>query len=489
MNGTVNYILSYDAGTSGIKAVLVGTDGSICASATAGYSLLRPQDGWAEQIPAEYWDAACRSAHAVLAQGNVAAGQVIGVIFATQWKGMIPLDAEGNVLHNSIIWMDTRGTAEAQELAEKTGLACATRDYWTRLLWFKKNHPDLYAKTVCFLEANSYLKYRATGSKTIDQSNHFTRSPLPKVQAVFDAMLAGGEIAPELFPPVVQATDEVGWLTAAAAQELGLKEGTPVFGGLCDIPAVTIGAGAGAVGAAHVYLGTSGWIGVTRAIGSGTPRIPVVLSRDRWAHVAGMQSACMSYDWCLRTFYKEEMARLGDGIYGLVEEELSEIPAGSLGLTALPSLNGEGGPFAPTMRAGFVGLTAAHDRRYMVNAVLEGICCILRLRKAAIEKNTGEPITRIHVVGGGAGSPHWMQMLADVLRVEVIVPENARYAGALGAAYCAMIGLGLCGGFEDCAERAQIKARYLPREDAADVYDRQWPRFWKVAQLLGNVDE
>ncbi len=482
------YILSYDAGTSGIKAVLVGTDGSICASANAGYSLLRPQEGWAEQIPAEYWEAACRSARSVMTQSAVAPEQVIGVIFATQWKGMIPLDVEGNVLFNSIIWLDTRAEEEARELAEKTGRACVARDYWTRILWFKKNYPEKYAKTVCFLEANGYLKFRATGEKTIDQSNHFTRSPIPRVQELFDAMLEAGGIAAEKFPPVVQATEEVGRLTDEAARELGLNPGTPVFGGLCDIPAVTIGAGAGAIGAAHVYLGSSGWLGVTRSIDSGTPRIPVALSQDRWAHVAGMQSACMSYDWCLRTFYKEELARLGDGIYDLVEQELSQIPAGSLGLTALPSLNGEGGPFSPTMRAGFVGLTASHDRRHMVNAVLEGICCILRLRKEAIEKSTGSPITRVNVVGGGAGSAHWMQMLADVLRVEVCVPENARYSGALGAAYCAMIGLGVCENFDECARRVRMKETYMPREEAAEIYDRQWPRFWNVAQLLGNLE-
>ena len=488
MDRAANYILSYDAGTSGIKAVLVGTDGSICASATAGYSLLRPEEGWAEQIPDEYWAAACQSAHAVLAQGNVSPEQVVGVVFATQWKGMIPLDSEGNVLHNSIIWMDTRAAAEAAELVEKTGLACVARDYWPRVIWFKKQYPDLYEKTVCILEANSYLKYKATGSKTIDQSNHFTRSTLPKVQELFDTMLSGGEVAPELFPPVVRSTDEVGQLTEKAAQELGLCVGTPVFGGLCDIPAVTIGAGAGTIGGAHVYLGTSGWIGLTRAVGDGAPRIPVVLAEDRWAHVAGMQSACMSYDWCLRTFYKEELERLGDEIFPLVEEELSRIPAGSLGLTALPSLNGEGGPFSPKMRAGFVGLTASHDRRHMVNAVLEGICSILRLRKEAIEKSAGTKITRIHVVGGGAGSAHWMQMLADMLNAEVVVPENARYAGALGAAYCAMIGLGLCEDFEECAARVRIKATYVPRKEAVEVYDRQWPRFWKAAQLLGEVD-
>jgi len=488
MNREASYILSYDAGTSGIKAVLVGTDGSVCASAAAGYSLLRPEEGWAEQRPEEYWEAACRSAHMVLQQGAVRAEQVVGVIFATQWKGMIPLDADGTVLHNSIIWMDTRGTEEAAELAKKTGMACAVRDYWPRILWFKRHYPELYEKTVCFLEANSYLKYRATGQKAIDQSNHFTRSPLPKVQTVFDAMLSGGDIAPELFPPLVQATDEVGRLTDMAARELGLKAGTPVFGGLCDIPAVAIGAGAGTVGAAHVYLGTSGWIGVTRAVGDGAPRIPVALSGDRWVHVAGMQSACMSYDWCLRTFYQKELAQLGEEIYGLVEKELSQVPAGSLGLTALPSLNGEGAPFTPAMRAGFVGLTASHDRRHMVNAVLEGICYILRLRKEAIEKSVGKTITRIYAVGGGAGSTHWMQMLADVLHAEVIVPENARYAGALGAAYCAMIGLGLREDFEECAARMRIKECYMPREEAAKIYDLQWPRFWKVAQLLGDVD-
>ena len=480
-------IMSFDAGTSGIKAVLVGVDGTIRASANAGYALLRPHDGWAEQVPAEYWTAACRAARSVMEKSGAAPEDVVGVVFATQWKGMIPLDAEGNVLHNSIIWMDTRAGEEAAQLAAVSGRACVARDYWPRVVWFKKHYPALYEKTVCILEANGYLKYRATGKMATDQGEHFTRSPIPRVQELFDAMLAAGELDPDLFPPVVNSTDEVGRLTEEGAADMGLCAGTPVFGGLCDIPAVTIGAGASAVGGAHIYLGTSGWLGLTRAVGDGKPRIPMVVAEDRWVHTAGMQAACMSYDWCLRTFYCAELAQLGDGIFDFVEKELSQIPAGSLGLTALPSLNGEGGPFSPTMRAGFTNVTASHDRRHMVNAVLEGICCILRLRKEMIEKDSGQTITRVNAVGGGAGSDHWMQMMADILQVEVCVPENARYAGALGAAYCAMIGLGLCRDFDECADKVRIARRFLPKAENKEVYDEKWERFRKTADALGSL--
>ena len=481
------HIMAFDAGTSGIKAVLVGVDGTIRASANAGYSLLRPREGWAEQIPEEYWTAACRAARCVLRESGVEPELVAGVVFATQWKGMVPLDEAGNVLHNSIIWMDTRAGEEAAEMAQASGQSCVARDYWPRILWFKKRYPELYEKTVCFLEANGYLKYRATGEKAIDQGEHFTRSPIERVQELFDTMLEAGGLDADKFPPVVKSTDEVGRMTVQAAEEMGLCAGTPVFGGLCDIPAVTIGAGASAVGGAHIYLGTSGWLGVTRAIDDGKPRIPMVISEDRWIHTAGMQAACMSYDWCLRTFYCAELAQLGDGIFDFVEKELSQIPPGSLGLTALPSLNGEGGPFSPTMRAGFTNVTASHDRRHMVNAVLEGVCCILRLRKGMIEKSTGRPITRVNAVGGGAGSDHWMQMMADILQVEVCVPENARYSGALGAAYCAMIGLGLCRDFDECAEKVRIKKRFQPRPEYKEVYDQKWERFCKTADALGSL--
>ena len=459
-------IMSFDAGTSGIKAVLVGVDGTIRASANAGYALLRPQEGWAEQVPSEYWTAACCAARSVMEKSGAAPQDVLGVVFATQWKGMIPLDEAGNVLHNSIIWMDTRAEEEAAQLAAVSGRACVARDYWPRIVWFKKHYPELYGKTVCFLEANGYLKYRATGEKAIDQGEHFTRSPIPRVQELFDAMLTAGELDADLFPPVVNSTDEVGRMTEEA---------------------VTIGAGASAVGGAHIYLGTSGWVGLTRAVGDGKPRIPMVVAEDRWVHTAGMQAACMSYDWCLRTFYCAELAQLGDGIFDFVEKELSQIPAGSLGLTALPSLNGEGGPFSPTMRAGFTNVKAIHDRRHMVNAVLEGICCILRLRKEMIEKDSGQIITHINAVGGGAGSDHWMQMMADVLQVEICVPDNARYSGALGAAYCAMIGLGLCRDFDECAEKVRIAKRFLPKAENKEVYEEKWERFKKTADALGQI--
>lgn len=484
----MKYILSFDGGTSGIKAVLAGTDGSIRGMANAAYPLPRPQAGWAEQIPSEYWRAACEASRAAIAQCGAAPEEIIGVVFSTQWKGMVPLDCDNNVLHNSIIWMDIRATEEARELSERLGRTYTARDYWPRVMWFKKHYPELYEKTVCILESNSYLKYRACGCKCIDVSNNFIHSPLAAVQAFFDQVMEAAQLESDKFPPFVSPSGIAGYVLPESAEALGVAAGTPVFGGLCDIPAVAAGAGASAIGKAHIYLGTSGWIGLTRALDDHLPLVPMLLAEDRWIHSAGMSSACMTFDWTLRTLYSWEWEHLGSEVYSFVEKELSAIPAGSDGVCAVPSLNGDTWPFPVDLRGGFTGLRAVHTRAHMVNAMLEGICQILRLRKTLIERSCGGPITSANAVGGGAGSDHWMQMMANVLNIEICVPENARYAGALGSAYCAMIGLGLCADFDDCSRIVSVKKRFYPQPETQAVYQEVWEKFLQNTGVRDNVD-
>ena len=481
------YVLAYDVGTSGVKAVVVGREGELVSMASASYRLHRPHPGWAEQVPEEYWTGVCQATREAVSAGNVRPEQIMGMVFAAQWKGMIPIDQRGTVLSNSIIWMDIRASEEAKELAEASGEVITPRDYWPRILWFRKHYPELYGKTVCFLEAGSYLRFRATGERSIDASNHFTRSSHPAVQAYFDKMLQAGGLEAELFPPRKEGSEETGRLTRSAAEELGLVPGIPVFAGSGDISAVALGAGAAAVGASHVYLGTSGWIGMTRSMEEPLPPVPVPLDTERWEQMEGVQAACMANDWGLRTFYREEWRTMGEDIYAYADKELSQLPPAVDGLIAIPWLNGEMPPFSPGLRASFIGLTAGHDRRHLLRAVQEGVCYTLRVRKACLERDAGKKITRIHAVGGGTGSAHWMQILSDILQVPVAVPENARYAGALGAAYYAMIGLGICRDVEDCAGRIRIRKTYRPREEMVEPYDRMWRKFCDMAERLGDA--
>ncbi|MDL2229091.1 hypothetical protein LJC14_02460, partial [Treponema sp. OttesenSCG-928-L16] len=169
------YIAAYDIGTSSVKLALVDASGKVLRSDTEGYPPCQLDGKRAEQDPGDYWNAVCRVTRRLAC--NVPAGAVCGLVLAAMWKGIIPLDRQGNTLHSNILWLDSRGEKQAAYLNQKLGEEILNGwDYWAKLLWFKENHPDLYRETDCFLEVNSYLKYRMTGIKLVDHCNAFTDS-------------------------------------------------------------------------------------------------------------------------------------------------------------------------------------------------------------------------------------------------------------------------------------------------------------------------
>ena len=485
------YIASYDFGTSGVKAVLVGVDGRVASHATSNYPLLTPKVGWAEQEPEKYWEAVCKATGEAVRKAEIDPADVIGVVFGTMWKGVIPIDKEGNALHNCIIWLDARAEKQAKELNERMGTDrfCA-QDYWTKLMWLKEEHPDLYEQADCILENNSYLKFKATGKKGVDLCNCMVTSTKPALKEEYESIMAAAGLDQEKFPPCMMPWENLGGLTEKAAGELGLVEGTPVFGGFGDIPAITIGSGSSAMDAAHIYLGSSGWLGVTaadRIPGAGEAYQP--LDNEKEILLYTMQSACMSFDWTIRQFYHSEWKSMGGGVYDLVAEELESVGPGSNGLLAAPWLHGERPPLSEKARGLFLNIDASHERKHFVSAMQESICYMLRMKLEKYAKETGKKIEKINVVGGGTASNHWMQALADILGIPVDVPADSRHAGAIGTAYCALIGLGRCADFEAANELLKIEKHFEPREEVAAAYDKLYECFSELFPVLRTMFE
>lgn len=483
------YIASYDFGTGGVKAVLVGLDCKVEAYATAYYDLLTPHSGWAEQEPEAYWAAVCRATRQTVEKAGVRPGQIVGLVFCTMWKGIIPLDRDDAVLHNCIIWLDARADRQAERLNAllPEGGYCA-QDYWAKLMWVKETHPDIYERTAVFLENNSYLKFRATGRKGVDLTNCLVTSSKADLKAQYERIMRAAGIGLDLFPPQVMPWESVGGLTETAARELGLAEGTPVFGGCGDIPAIAIGSGSSGMGAGHVYLGSSGWLGVTvpkREEGVGECYQTLDNGKEILLYV--LQSAGMSLDWAIRQFYHAEWEASGREVYDIVNRELNTVPAGSCSLLATPWLHGERPPLSEKARGVFLNLDANHERKHMVHAMLEGVCFMLRWKLEAYRRETGKDIKTLHVVGGGTQTHKWMQIMADVLDVVIEVPPNARHAGAVGAAYCALIGLGVCESFEAANALTGVEARYTPNAANREVYDRLFAAFAGIYPSLQGI--
>ncbi len=444
------YILAYDFGTSGVKAAMVGFDGTLYGYETAAYPLISEQQGYAEQNPTDYWSAICSSTNAVIQKLNVPKDSVLGMSFGTQGMGIIPVDEAGEVLHNNITWIDSRARKQADEINEKLGdHVVDASDTLSKLLWYKQNEPELYAKTKYILDCTGFLVLKATGKCVADYTGSAPYSPIPAIDDYLKNLYVTAGLDLEKFPPLIPCTGYVGDLTKKAAEELGVTEDVRVYMGVVDVTVAAIGAACCKKGDVHVYLGTSGWISAITGseyltdVSTGIYQLPSV---DVNALIYGgcVQSSCLALDWTIDRFYHKEKEDLGEGVYPLIEEETREVPPGSNGVFASPWLMGERCPIMDEKARGvFIGLSNLTSRGDMVNAMMESIAFSLRMQMDYYQHDTGMWPEKIGAIGGGALRDHWMQMMADIMNTPIYRPKNCRHAGALGAAAIVAVGSGM----------------------------------------------
>lgn len=484
------FVIAYDLGTSGVKVALVSMEGEVFATETVEYPLYVEHEGWAEQDPELYWLGICKGTKQVLAACGASAANAKGLAFGSQWKGIIPVDKNGKVLHNSIIWLDGRAGEQAKRLNEHFGkeMFCAA-DYWPKLMWFRENCPELYDEAVVIHEANSYLKWRATGESAMDITNCFVRSFDPELQKIYSEVLNFAGLSLDKFPKWVHSHELVGRVTADAAAQLGLVAGIPVFGGCGDIPAMAIGSGSAKPGNAHIYFGTSGWIGYSAPHAHDELYVSPFDTKCDIA-LAAMNAIGLSFNWAVHRFYPAESKELGGGVFDYVTKELSEIPAGSEGLIATPWFYGERPPVGPEARGTFWNLGSQHDRRHMTRSVMEGICYTLKMNNAQMIAKKGIACPdEFSAIGGGSLSPVWMQMLADILNRPVNVPYATKHIGAIGTAYCVLVGLGVCRDFSDVADKITIEHRYEPIPENVAVYEKSYAMFERLFHTIKPLFE
>lgn len=479
------FIISYDLGTSGVKVVLVDTAGQVMETATCNYPLFVEHEGWAEQDPELYWDGVCKGTREVLAKCGADPHDAIGIAFGTQWKGIIPVDKNGKVLHNSIIWLDSRAGDQARRLNEHFGkeMFCAA-DYWPKLLWFRENCPEIYDEAAMIFEANSFLKWKATDEAVMDISNSFIRSFDPDLQAIYDEFLSFAEMDVSKFPRWAHISDLVGKVTKKAAEELGVVPGIPVFAGCGDIPAISIGSASAELGGAHIYFGTSGWVGYS--VKHSTDDLYVSpLDESRDIRLCVLNAMGLSLNWAVDCFYMAESAELGDDVFKIVNQDLAEVPAGCEGLISTPWFYGERPPIGENARGLFFGLGPQHDRRYMTRAVMEGLCFTLKMNNLNFLKENGFTAPKeFSAIGGGSLSPVWMQMLADIFNAPINVPQATKHTGAIGTAYCALVGLHICKDFAEVAQKVSIAHRYEPIPENVATYKKVYERFEKLFHVV-----
>lgn len=492
------YVISHDMGTSSDKAVLVDFDGNIIASAAEPYPTYYPFPAFVEQNPDDYWNGVCTASKKVLDKAKIDPKDVKGIVFSTQAMGIIPVDKTGKVLHPNITWVDGRAEKQAQSIMSKlggkrifslfSGTPIMGKDVIAKLIWLKEERPDVYNNAKYFLDVNGYLKYKCTGEMVAELSGASSYG-LDLKKKTWLSVLSMTGLDMSKLPPLVKSTDQIGnGLTEEAAEAMGLVPGTPVFGGCDDTQAATIGSGMVGDGDIHIYLGTSGWVGVSSkdktkfkhgaaAIQSADPNMNLICGVT--------EAAGSNIQWLIEQFFRTEQKELGDGIYAYMDDVIKSIPAGSDHLICTPWMLGERCPVSSTTtRATLYNIDPSHTREHLMKAIYEGIGYNLRWILENYDKDYKFHSRAFRIIGGGALDTAWMQIISDITQREFVVVKDPRNAGALGAAIIALIGLGRLNGFEEAKNIVKEDKKYIPNEKNRAIYDEMFATYKRLYKSL-----
>jgi len=497
----LKYLIGIDLGTSGTKTILINESGNVVDSATVDYPLIQPQNGWAEQDPELWWQACISTVKQVVS--NINAKDVVGVGLSGQMHGLVLLDGSGVVLRNSILWCDGRTSAECEEITEIIGkerlIEITANPALTgftagKILWVRKNEPELYAKVRHILLPKDYLRYKLTGvfASEVSDASGMNLLDVPKRQWSEEVLLKLN-IDIEYLPSMHESYEITGYVTPQASTLTGLSEGTPVVGGAGDNAAAAIGTGIVENGKAFVTIGTSGVIFAhsDRVTIDPSGRVHTFCAAvpGAWTVMSCTLSAGGSLQWFRNNFCAAEVMaaqEMGLDTYEFLNTEAANVPIGSNRLLFLPYLMGERSPILdPLARGVFFGLSGMHKRADMWRAVMEGVAfsqrsCLDVLRGMNIAFN------EMIATGGGAQSAFLRQMLADVLNCQVITVNNAE-GPALGSAILAGVGTGLYQSIpQACAAIIGKGESHQPNKEHSAAYES----YYKIyIELYDRISE
>ena len=493
-------LLGIDVGTGGTRAVLIGRDGKVVASRTADHvPFASPETGWAEQDPRDWWRATCDAVKQVMTNTATEPSEVAAVGFSGQMHGAVLLDAAGEVLRPALIWCDQRTAEEARELTAQIGeeqiigWTCnpALSNFTlTKLLWVRKHEPALFQRFRTLLLPKDYVRYRLTGEYGMDVTDASGTLLLDVAKRHWSAEMARAtDLDCNCLPPLFESPDVCAAISEAGAAATGLQKGTPVVAGAGDQAAGAVGLGIVSPGAVHATIGTSG------VVFAATDR-PALDSKGRlhtfchaipgrW-HVMGVtQSAGLSLRW-----FRDNFGTRGEDSrdpYEQLSDEAAAVPPGCDGVLWSPYLMGERTPHLdPHARAALIGLAASHGRAHVIRAILEGVAFSLR-DSFSIFAEMKIPVTSIRLGGGGARSPIWRQIQADVYGHAVEVVE-AEEGAAYGAALLAGVGAGVWSNVaEACQTAVRVAKQVEPQSASSAVMNQQYQLYRRIYPALRDI--
>ncbi len=506
------YVLAIDHGTSGIKAALVSTRGQVVDFAFEETPIHFLEGGGAEQDPCDWWDALLRACGTLVRRGAVPAERIRAVCVSSTFSSTVAVDRKGDHLMPALTWMDSRGAPYVKRLMRGFpsiqgyglrqllrwlpptggGPTLSGKDDIAHVLLIREEFPEVYARTATFLPSKDYLNLRLTGQcrASYDSMQLFWVTDIRDVDHIHydDELIRQAGIARDKLPDLASSTAVLAPLSAPVADAIGLARDVPVFMGSPDHQCALIGSGAVRDYEGHVYIGTSSWV-----------QCPIPFKKTDPFHsiaafptaIPGRYQSVNEQDIAggLITFLVHNLLFPGNplrpespppDVYTLLDRIAEGVPAGSHKLIVTPWLNGERTPVDDTtLRAGIHNLSTTTTQDHLIRAFLEGVAYNIRWSLGYVERFVGRRFASLNLVGGGALSDVWCQILSDVLDREILQVKDPMQANARGAAFIAAVGLGEIT-FADIPSLMEYAHTFRPRPENRRIYDELFKGFVRI---------
>lgn len=494
-----NYLLGLDNGGTMVKAVIFDGNGKEVAGAAAKLRMITPEASMTERDMEELWEANCQVIREALAKaGGGAAEKIRGIACSGHGKGLYLWGKDNKPAYNGIVSTDGRawkypeqwqkdGTAE--KAFEKTYQRILASQPVSILNWFKEHKPEVLENTQWIFECKDYIRFRLTGEAFAEKTDYSGSGLMNLRDRCFDEELLalfGLKDLMRCLPPLKNATDVCGAVCKETAERTGLREGTPVSGGMFDIDACAVAMDVTDEKNLCVIAGTwsiNEFLSKTPVL-DGTIMMNSIFALPEYYLVEECSATSAgNHEWFTEMFLqqeKEEAKRLGMNVYQYTDRLAAEVEPADQNIIFLPFLYGSN--YDPRAKACFVGLDSHHTRAQIIRAVLEGVvfCHMVHIEKLLLHMKP----SAIRLAGGAANSPLWVQMFADVtgLPVEIV---KVKELGALGCAMTAAVAAGL---YSDCKDAAKhmvtIGDRVEPNMENHKIYQKKYELYRKVSDAL-----
>ena len=486
----MNTYIGIDLGTSGTKFLLVAADGTILAENTQTYAVSYPHSGWSEQSPTLWFAAATKGLKELLKGQDKSA--VKGISFGGQMHGLVVLDKDDNVIRPCILWNDGRTEKQTkylnevigkEKLSEYTGNIAFAGFTAPKILWMKENEPENFARIAKIMLPKDYLAYKLSGAFCTDYSDASGMLLLDvKNRCWSQKMCDVCGISEFMLPKLYESYEVVGTLKKEIAEELGLSETVKVIAGAGDNAAAAVGTGVVGEGGCNISLGTSGtlFVSATEYKEDKVNALHSFCHADGGWHLMGciLSAASCNAWWSDKILETNNYAKEQEGLEDLL---------GKNGVYFLPYLMGERSPHNDVnARGAFIGMRPDTTRKQMTLAVLEGVTFALKDCLEAAKKN-GIEVKKTKLCGGGAKSPLWRKIVANVMNMPVEIPQTEQ-GPSFGGAMLAMVGCGEYGTVQEAVNGiVKVKETVYPEKQTAMLYEKRYGIFKKLYPVLKEV--